>query len=332
MVTIAILVCDRAARARLRGALRGEGTLAFCDTADQLLSAVADGAATAVVTEWRDASGQTVDGAVRTLRADYPTVPVLIYAPLTLEGARDILAATRAGASDIVVADFDDVGHTIGQRLALAHSSALSQRMVSRVTDLVSPTVTLLLDYWFRHARETPTVAAAARALGVHRKTLALHCARAGLPSPSALACWARLILGAQRLEDPGRTTERAALELGFPSGSAFRNMLKRYTGMSPSDVRERGGSVCVVELFTARLAHSVGLRRSCAAPIPQVTVARLGAFLAAPGDARDPTRPRRVARSGRVGRPPRVGPRPAAPLGPPVPLPRTRGRKPTRH
>lgn len=259
MVTIAALVCDRASRARLKGAVRGHADVAFCETVPELVSAVADGAASAVVTEWRDAMGATVDQAVRTLHADYPTVPILVYAPLTPQGARDMLDAAHAGATEVVIANFDDVGFTLSQRLAAAQATALGRQVLARVAELVPGSVAALIDYFLRHGRSAPSVAAAAHALGLHRKTLALHCARAHCPGPSALACWTRLILAAQRLEDPGRTTERAALEFGFPSASAFRNMLKRYTGLSPSEVRERGGSVCIIDLFTARLtaAHA---------------------------------------------------------------------------
>jgi AraC-like DNA-binding protein len=170
-----------------------------------------------------------------------------------------MLDAAYAGATEVVIANFDDVGVTLSQRLATAQATALGRQVMACVRELVPESVASLIDYFLRHARSAPTVAAASHALGVHRKTLALHCSRAKCPGPSALACWSRLILAAQRLEDPGRTTERAALELRFPSASAFRNMLKRYTGLSPSEVRERGGSLCIVDLFTARLRTARG-------------------------------------------------------------------------
>jgi AraC-like DNA-binding protein len=255
VLTIAALVRDPAAQTRLRGSIRSYAALVFCDTAAELSAAVADGGASAVITEWHDGRGITVDWTIKCLRNDYPTVPVLIYAPLTPEGAHNMLTAARAGVVDAIIANFDDVGVTLGRRLAAAQSTALADRAVTRLAALVPSSVAQLLDYFFRHARTAPSVASAATALQVHRKTLALHCARAQLPTPSALCCWVRLILAAQRLEDPGRTTERAAMELGFPSGSAFRNMLKRYTDLTPSDVRERGGSMCLVELLAVRLA-----------------------------------------------------------------------------
>jgi AraC-like DNA-binding protein len=257
VVTIAALVSDEESRGRLRAAVRSHAMIEFCDTPTELVAAVADRCASAVITEWRSAQGTIVDSAVRSIRADYPTIPILIYAPLTPDGAHDMLDAARAGAVDLIIAEIDDVGITLGRRLAMAQSTALSERIMVRLTPLVPPSVAMLLDYLFRYARTAPTVSDAAAALQVHRKTLALHCARAGVPSPSALACWTRLILTAQRLEDPGRTTERAAVELGFPSGSAFRNMLKRYTGLSPLDIRERGGAVGLVELLAARLSSA---------------------------------------------------------------------------
>lgn len=148
MVTIAALVCDRASRARLRSAMRGQADVAFCDTVPELVSAVADGAATAVVTEWRDVSGSRLDAAVRTLHAEYPTVPILVYAPLTPQGARDMLDAARAGASEIVIANFDDVGITLSQRLTTAQATALGRQVMARVTELVPTTVAALIDYF----------------------------------------------------------------------------------------------------------------------------------------------------------------------------------------
>ena len=258
VVTIAALIDDRMVRARFTEASTEYGTVTFYETAAQLIAAVADGVASIVVAEWRDASGAVVEAAIRDLHTDYPSVPILVYAPLTPTGARDMLAGARAGATDVVIADFDDVGVALRHRIAAAQTAALADHVVSRLAPLVPDSVARMLGFFFRHAQSAPTVAATAVALRVHRKTLALHCARAGLATPSALCCWARLILAAQRLEDPLRTTERAATELGFPSGSAFRKMLKRYTGLSPSDVRERGGSAHLIQLLTGHLTTAI--------------------------------------------------------------------------
>jgi transcriptional regulator GlxA family with amidase domain len=98
------------------------------------------------------------------------------------------------------------------------------------------------------------TVADAAAALGVHRKTLVDRLATAQLPTPSAMIAWCRLTLAAQMLEDPARSVEQIALLLDFSSAASLRNMLKRYTGLSPREVRENGGLRCVLHAFRQTL------------------------------------------------------------------------------
>ena len=71
----------------------------------------------------------------------------------------------------------------------------------------------------------------------------------------SAMIAWCRLITAARLLEDPGRTVEQVALLLDFPSGASLRNMLKRYTGLAPGEVRENGGMRCVIHAFLRSIA-----------------------------------------------------------------------------
>ncbi len=256
-MNIAALISDQTVRARLREASGSYAGLTFYDSAAELVAAIADGAASIVVAEWRDASGTAIETAIRDLHADYPAVPILVYAPLTPRGARDMLAGSRAGATDVVIANYDDIGLALRHRITAAQTAALADHMVSSLAAFVPESVGRMLGFFFRHAQSAPTVSATAVALRVHRKTLAVHCARAGLPSPSALSCWARLILAAQRLEDSTRTTEQASIELGFRSGAAFEQVLKRYTGLSSADVQERGGSAHLIQLLTAQLAEA---------------------------------------------------------------------------
>ena len=89
-----------------------------------------------------------------------------------------------------------------------------------------------------------------ADALNVHRKTLVARLSGANLPTPSALISWCRILVAARLLEDPGRSVEQVALLLEFPSGTSMRNMMKRYTGLRPGEIRENGGVRCVLHAF----------------------------------------------------------------------------------
>jgi hypothetical protein len=56
-------------------------------------------------------------------------------------------------------------------------------------------------------------------------------------------------------MEEGGRTLEQVALRLEFPGAAALRNMLARYTGLTPREVREGGGVRAVLAAFRGALA-----------------------------------------------------------------------------
>ena len=100
-----------------------------------------------------------------------------------------------------------------------------------------------------------------ARALGVNRKTLVNHCKAAGFPSPGAVIAWCLILLTAALLATPGVTVERIGVQLNFPSATALRNMLKRYTGLRPTALRDPTAlaELCArfLESEIAREAHA---------------------------------------------------------------------------
>jgi AraC-like DNA-binding protein len=112
-----------------------------------------------------------------------------------------------------------------------------------------------ILRYCLEQGRRALTVEQVAQALHVHRKTLVDRLTAAGFPSPSALISWSRLMVAARLMEDPGRSIEQVALVLDFPSGTSMRNMVKRYTGLRPAEIRENGGMRCVLHAFK----HAIG-------------------------------------------------------------------------
>jgi len=256
---IAALVSDRARQTRLAAAIQTTAgahsvrTL-WCRSPGELYAAVADRGATIAITEWLDTRGDSVELTVRRLRKEFPTVPVLAYEPLTQAGARALLAAGDAGVREVILAGYDDVGDALDAVLSRATVASVAERTVDRVSTLVPREVLVILAYALRHARAAPDVSDIARSLHLHRKTLADHCRRAGALPPGQLISWSRLVLAAERLADPGRSGERVAAELGYPSGSAFANMLKRYTGLTLGEVRVRGPGV-VLEMLAQRLS-----------------------------------------------------------------------------
>ncbi|HJU89725.1 MAG TPA: helix-turn-helix domain-containing protein [Gemmatimonadaceae bacterium] len=245
---IAALVIDREARARVRDATRGMGDLRFVSTVAELEEVLPVERPDAVVLEPVDSSGMPTAALAERLREGYPSLPIIAYAMLTPGGSQGILSLARAGVHELVIRGFDDLGLAMRAALARAREQAAAAFVMRELESEIPPAMRPLIRHCLERGAQTQTVAGLARTLGVHRKTLVNRSRDAGFPTPSLLIGWCRLLLAARLLEDPARSIEHVALALDFPSATALRNMLRRYAGLSPSEVRERGGLRCVLE------------------------------------------------------------------------------------
>ena len=110
-----------------------------------------------------------------------------------------------------------------------------------------------------RYCLEHPqvhSVSAVANAMGIHRKTLFVHCRDAGAPPPGIIMTWCRLLLAAQQLSMSMRSVETVACDLGFTSARALRNVAKRYTGLRPTAFRDGDAMLVVTQAFLAATAR----------------------------------------------------------------------------
>jgi AraC-like DNA-binding protein len=264
MAHIVGLVGDREARARIAQGLRGHAEITFCGGAAELLDALAHTFVTAVVVEVRECGGVSTTSVIRSLREGYPSVPVVAYCSLTAATPHDILTAAKAGASGLVLRGVDDTGVALRTALMSAADDCVARSVMRALEEAAPGSVRPILEYCILHARNAPSVQDVARALGISRKTLVNRLGAAGMPAPSAVIGWCRLLQASRLIEDPKRPVEQIAHELDFPSGAALRNMLKRYTGLQPREVRENGGLRCVLHAFQRALAsrrpHPTGI------------------------------------------------------------------------
>lgn len=269
---IAALIVSRQARARVQGSLRSSSALTFYESAGELAGAVRARPVQAVILEPRDRDGVLTAPIARSIREGFPSVPVLAYCEVMRPAASsDILALARAGVNELVFKDVDDLGVALRSALASAERRCLAARALSELAPHVPATMRPVLQYCLEHAHDALTVADLARAHGIHRKTLHNRLCEAVLPGPRALLGWCRLLVAAELLEDPKRPIEQVALSLDYPSAAAFRNMLRRYTGLAPSEVRVNGGAACILHAFRMALSRGrAGARRIAPAAEPR--------------------------------------------------------------
>ena len=252
---VAALVRDPVSRARLIDALRTEASVRYCERLSEAFALVESGLATLVVLDHRDFDGSPTLPTVRRLRDEYPSVPIVMYLPMSAVISGAVMDYAKAGVSQLVFQGVDDLKASLRSAVDAALDQVSASALSAELESLVPPATVPFLRYCLEHARRDITVEEVAAAMGVHRKTLVDRLKAARLPSPRAMIGWCRLLVAARLLDDPGRTVEQVALKLDFPSGAALRNMFKRYTGLKTTEVRENGGVRCLLHAFKRELA-----------------------------------------------------------------------------
>lgn len=99
-----------------------------------------------------------------------------------------------------------------------------------------------------------------AAALGHTPRSLRQALEEAGLPAPTKVLLWGRLLLAGARLGRDGRTVEEVAFSLGYSTATSLARAMKRQTGLTPSEVSEHGGMERVrCALFDSRANRGQG-------------------------------------------------------------------------
>lgn len=271
------LLRDRDAAARVTDALRPgvpgappqAGAAVRCVTHVRALAdALAARPYTLVVVDARDADGIATEEAVRALRSRYPDVTVVGHVAARAGVSADALALVRAGVHELVIAGIDDAATALRAALARAARRSSAERIFGRLAELVPADAQPLVRYCLEHAATALSVPELAAALGVSRQTLAARLRAAHLPAPRELAAWCRLLLAADLLA-AGRTVDQVALTLDYPSANAFRNLLRRYAGVGPAELRGDGSDGLLVAF-----RHTLAGRARTAAPVGAASAA----------------------------------------------------------
>jgi AraC-like DNA-binding protein len=252
------LIAGKLERLRIGTAVRGHATPHFVGSAGELLAYLVQAASVpaALIVEPRDCDGRSTAGIIKQLVAAYPALPIIGYCHAGYEHSRDILDLGVAGAHELLFHGIDDSGVALRGVLTSATQACAGSQVLSAIARDIPEALLPMFEFCLAYPERATSVQTVAQVLGVHRKTLVNYCAQASLPPPGAVLAWCRLLLVGHFLETPGRTVEGIALRVEFASATALRNMLRRYTGLRPQEVRERGGLSCVVEAFRRSLAE----------------------------------------------------------------------------
>ena len=227
-------------------------------TVDDLLRALARGdGCDVVIVGPRDVDGRTTAPLVERIAREWSGIGVVMFFPPRTAPDFSPRSFLLAGAHQLVYEGVNDTALTVAQAVENARRECNADVVFGALQPLIPPA----LQPWAHAVASSPhrvtSVTTLAADLGVHRKTLVNRCTRLGFLSPAELIAWCRLCVVGHLLERTGCTIEAIALDLEYPSHTALRNRMKRYTGMKATEVRQAGGLGAVVEAFARRLeAH----------------------------------------------------------------------------
>jgi AraC-like DNA-binding protein len=223
----------------VRGTPPGTPTLC-CTSEAEARTLLGRGEVRLLICEAHDAHGHATDALLEYVALEHPSVATVGVASRLGDGD-DLLRLARSGVHALLFEEDRRTPLVVRRVLSEAATRCRNAHVWGDIAPMTPDRVRPIVAYGLKHAHQALTVDGVARALGLHRKTLAERCSIAGTLPPQQMLGWCRLLAAAVLLEDRGRPVDHIALELDFPSGAAFRNMLKRYTGLSPAELRARG-------------------------------------------------------------------------------------------
>lgn len=278
MASVVVLMVDSPQRTCLQAVLRNRATITFTETESELLQNVATLRPNAVVIELRDGRGRPRVRLIAALRARFATLPVFAYCKLDYADLQALVGAARAGLDAPLLYGLHDEWIVLGALPAATDAERIARQVLRLVDHLVPYPAKPVVRYALTHTEPRARVDEIASALGIHRKTLVERLEHAGLPAPSALISWSRLLCATYVLEESACSVESAAHQSGFHSAAALRRMLKDRAGVRPHELRHRGGFRYLVRRFAAVLQQPACSCPTCAGPIPAPDLAAEGA------------------------------------------------------
>jgi len=197
-----------------------------------------------------------------------PSARVVAAMDLSAVPIEDVLELGRIGVAEVVGRTPADVRVAVQRVEALAHPPLVA-RIDRAFEGRVEPGVRALIRTAAELAasgRRSPSLAGR---LYVSERTLLRACDRMGIPGPSQLMSWARVLHAVALLDEPGRRVRDAACAAGFGTDRSLRRALHRHLGCRVDTLRRPGAFARAVGRFVRALRRATPPVVEIPAPLP---------------------------------------------------------------
>lgn len=168
------------------------------------------------------------------LRADFPDIPIVVYAPIRPDDGALLAECRRQKVAAVLVEGVDDavLGELV-RRVSLVASRRRALADAPRLLRLADPLQHQLWDILIDRVDQQVTTSALAGRLGVSREHLSRQFGAGGAPNLKRLIDFLRIVAAAQLLRNPGYTVARVAALLSFSSSSHLGATARRIAGIN---------------------------------------------------------------------------------------------------
>ncbi|MGE0159444.1 MAG: helix-turn-helix domain-containing protein [Gemmatimonadales bacterium] len=253
MPLVTLLTSDPSVQRAIRepaDASRGV-TLAAVRSWDGLLRLIRERPVTAVVIDSGAIDARLPgDVAVGEVRRRYPSLAIVFIARPHLDPVT-LFRLGRAGIGSLVLLPADILTwDELGPALWRALGSGTDAIVTRAVSPYVPPREIMAVRLALEGVQRGWSAEELAGMVGLTRAHISMRLRSCGLPSAGHMLTWAKLLHGARWLSDPGRSAQSISRQLEYSSGAAFRRALRTYVGLTPTQIRDRGGLGPVLDRF----------------------------------------------------------------------------------
>ncbi|MEQ1855042.1 MAG: D-alanyl-D-alanine carboxypeptidase/D-alanyl-D-alanine-endopeptidase [Longimicrobiales bacterium] len=238
MAALVILQADARAVARLYEALSGDHEVVVCSSWESMRRLLGRRSFDGCLVDADQPNRHLASREIERFRSQYPSLAIiacveesyaLAYYDLGGLGVDGILAASAEPPAMRAIVD---------KALATARADGIARGLEGR---FASPGP-VAIGWAVEHAGDDTNVEKLAAALGHTPRSLRQALEEAGLPAPTRVLLWGRLLLAGARLSSDGRTVEDVAFSLGYATATSLARAMKRQTGLTPREVSAHGG------------------------------------------------------------------------------------------
>jgi len=188
----------------------------------------------------------SADGASRTIeferiRADYPSLPIIAYVPLTPSAFRAVAQLSRLGLDHVILYTYDDSAERLIATIDRVRAHPLTDRFIGvlkpsleRLPAAISKAVVEM----YAEPHRYPNAQDIATAANVSIVRLYRACQAAGLAAPKKLVISAKLLRAYAHLSDPGQSVGGTSLKLAYKNPRIFAEHTHEVFGLNPSRLR----------------------------------------------------------------------------------------------